>query len=439
MPRQPEVSGVKTGSIVMPDFAQVLNEDYKHYCLHGGRGGGKSWAVARHLLIEGAKRPLRILCGREHQKSISDSVKQLLDDQIIELGLEGHYSSTEDEITGRFHDTSFRFVGVWRNPRGLKSAEGVDIFWGEEAAAFSDRSIRTLIPTLRKEGCKFIWTWNPEYPHYAIEKRFRNTEPGWRLPPRTVVRKVTWRDNFWFPEDLREEMEVDFANDPDMAEHIWEGEYIKSVEGAYFAKELRLARDGGRFTTMERDPAFEVRAYWDLGRRDATAVWIVQFVGERVHVIDYTEGSGQVPGYYLNWLRQNGYDKCRIVLPHDGASVHPDNPVAMSYEAQFKQAGFPVDVIRNQGPAAAQQRIDAIRRVFPRLWFNEDATLVGVRALGYYHEKISEDERKARMGPEHDWSSHAADAFGLMAISFKEPAKKIETASKPKRKSQWAL
>jgi phage terminase large subunit len=414
--------------VFLPDYAQVLWQPARHYALFGGRGGAKSHSVAKFLLIEGASKDLRIGCGREIQKNISESVKQLLDDQIELLGLGDYFESLDTEIRGKRTDTLFTFHGLWRNPKGLKSMEGYDWFWGEEASAFSQTSIRTLIPTLRKETSRFIWTWNPEYEHDPIDRMFRGAQGP---PPNSIVRRVGWEDNPWFPRVLREAKDHDYATDPDMAEHVWGGDYVKAIEGAYYAKQLRAAREQGRVTALQFDPNFQVLAYWDLGHSDATAIWIVQRVENRVHMLDYCEGVGQAPGYYMNWLRANGYEGAMCVLPHDGASVHPDNPLAMSYESQMRAAGFPVKVVANQGKGAAMQRIDAARRLFPSVWFNEDPTRPGVRALGHYHEKRHE-ERNVGLGPEHDWSSHAADAFGLMAIDYRPPSESISVRLAPR-------
>lgn len=405
----------------LPEYAGCLWEAARHYALYGGRGGGKSWAVADHLLITAAERSLRVGCAREHMKDIKESVKQLLDDRIQALGLQDHFESTYSppyEIRGRANDSLFIFKGLWRNPDGMKSMEGMDRVWVEEAARISQRTIDILIPTVRKDGSALIWTWNPEYDHDPIEKLFRGANGP---PPRTIIKRVHAEDNPWFPAELREAMEAMYRDDPDRADHIYGGEYVKAVDGAYYATALRQARVQGRMTVVAPDPNFAVRAYWDLGHSDATAVWVAQFVGERVNVIDYCEGSGQPPGYYMNWLRANGYEGCVCVLPHDGAAVHPDNPISMSYEKQLRDAGFQPRVIRNQGKGAAIQRKDAALRIFPRIWFDEDKTRAGVKALGYYHEKRSEDERNVGLGPEHDWSSHGADAFGLMAIDYKPP------------------
>lgn len=421
----------------MPGWSRCLWDDYRHYALFGGRGGAKSWTVARHLLITASERTIRVGCGREIQKNLDESVCQLLLDQVSNLGLEDRFDFSDGRIHSTRNDSMFTFTGLWRNPKGLKSMEGYDYFWGEEAAAFSQTSIDLLLPTLRKEGSKFIWTWNPEFPHYAIEKTFRDpTKPP---PPRSLVLKINPDDNPWLPPDLREQMAAMYLDDPDKADHVYGGEYVKVVDGAYFSKELRECRTTGRMTNVARDPDYQLRAFWDLGHSDSTAIWIAQFCGERIHVIDYCEGSGQPPGYYMNWLRTNGYSSALCILPHDGVQTHADNPISMSYERQLQAAGFSVRVIANQGKGAAQQRIDALRKVFPRIWFNEEATQAGVRALSYYHEKIDE-ERKIGLGPEHDWASHASDAFGLIGITYEAPRKRIEQPNRaPAKRSKWAL
>lgn len=412
----------------LPEYAGCLWEPARHYALYGGRGGAKSHSIAKRLLIAGAEKTYRVGCGREFQKNIQESVKLLLDDQIQALGLQDYYESTEREIRGLRNDTLFTFLGTWRNPQGIKSMEAYDAFWGEEANRFSRQSITVLIPTLRKEGSHFFWSWNPEYEHDPIDLMFRGKDGP---PPQSIVKRVGWQDNPWFPQVLREQMEHDYATNPDVADHVWGGEYVKAVEGAYFSKHLRDARAQNRFTVLYADPNYQIRAYWDLGRNDATAIWVAQFLGERINVIDYCEGVGQSPGYYFNWLRTNGYEGCLCVLPHDGASIHPENPTAMSYEMQARSAGFQVRVVRNQGPGAAMQRIDASRRNFSRCWFDEDRTRAGVKALGYYHEKRHE-ERNVGLGPEHDWSSHGADAWGLLHIDFKPPASSLQPVPRPK-------
>lgn len=205
---------------------------------------------------------------------------------------------------------------------------------------------------------------------------------------------------------------------PDDYAHVWDGDYVTVKSGAYYAQHLAAARKEGRIGFVPRDPLLEVRAYWDIGgtgaRADATAIWLVQFVGREVRWLDHYEVVGQPLEAHVNWLRSRGYPVPTCVLPHDGANH--EKVFAVSYESALKQAGFNVVVIPNQGRGAAAARIEALRRLLPSCRFNEATTTAGVDALGWYHEK-RDDSRGIGLGPEHDWSSHSADAAGLVAVA----------------------
>jgi phage terminase large subunit len=166
------------------------------------------------------------------------------------------------------------------------------------------------------------------------------------------------------------------------------------------------------------DPLMPLRAFFDIGVRDATAIWVAQFIGREIRVLDYYEASGQPLAAHLSWLRERGYADALCVLPHDGAAA--DAVTAIRFEDHIRAAGFRVETVRNQGKGAALRRIEAARRLFPQLWFNESTTGPGLDALGAYHERRDGD-RNIGLGPEHDWSSHAADAFGLMCVAYDEP------------------
>jgi|SRR5262245_9367606 len=170
-------------------------------------------------------------------------------------------------------------------------------------------------------------------------------------------------------EPLEEERQLDLKLYPERYDHIWEGEYAKAFEGAYFANHLPAAKAEGRIGHVGADPVLPYRAFFDLGgsgaRADALAIWIVQFVGREIRVLDYIEGVGQEVSYYIAELRKRKYDQALLVLPHDGNSHH--GPISKTYKDHFQDAGFEVDVIPNQGPGAAMLRIEAARRVFFRV------------------------------------------------------------------------
>lgn len=205
----------------------------------------------------------------------------------------------------------------------------------------------------------------------------------------------------------------------------YECSFEAPIRGAYFGKLLAEAQKQGRIGKVAADPLLPLRAYADIGgsgaNADAFVFWIVQFVGQEIRVLDYYESVGQVLGEHLNWLRQHGYENAVIRLPHDG--VNENNILGKRYEEHIRDAGFKCDPsVPNQGRGAASLRVESVRRIFPKLWFNESTTEGGRLALAQYHERWDE-ERNIGLGPEHDWSSHCADAFGLMAICYEEPSR----------------
>jgi phage terminase large subunit len=190
-----------------------------------------------------------------------------------------------------------------------------------------------------------------------------------------------------------------------------------AIEGAYYAECITAARKD-RIGNVAADPLMAYRAYWDIGgtgaKADACSIWIAQFIGKEIRVLDYYEAQGQPLSAHVQWLRDNGYEKAECFLPHDGSTN--DKVYDVSFESALRQAGFSVTVVPNQGTGAASKRIEAARRLFPSIWFNEAKTKSGLDALAAYHEKRDE-KRGIGLGPNHDWASHAADAFGLMAVA----------------------
>lgn len=230
---------------------------------------------------------------------------------------------------------------------------------------------------------------------------------------------------------------LDLERYNDRYDHIWEGGYAKAFEGAYFAQALTEARAQNRIGKVAADPLLPLRAFFDLGgsgaNADAMAIWIVQWVGREIRILDYIEGQGQVLAYYVNELRSKGYENAICTLPHDG--VNANNITGKRYQEHLRDAGFEVNVVKNQGKGAAMMRVEAVRRVFPHCWFNKQTTEAGLDALGYYHER-KDDERNVGLGPVHDWSSNCADAFGLMAISYEEPDQNVDMSDRPRRPHQ---
>lgn len=404
-----------------------LLDQARYKAAYGGRGSGKSHFFAG-LMVERAycEPGFRGVCIREVQKDLSESAKRLIEDKIEAFGLGQHFDCQRAQIITPGGGVII-FEGMQdHNSESIKSLEGFDVAWVEEAQTLSERSLSMLRPTIRKAGSEIWFSWNPRRKTDAVDAFFR----GENATRRGAVVKANWQDNPWFPAELEEERLEDAELRAEQYPHVWDGGYQVVTEGAYYAASLTQAKAENRIGFVPRDPNMAVRTFWDLGRRDYTSIWVAQFVGQKINVIDFLEGANQPPAYYFDQLRERGYRGCMVYLPHDGSRVGPENASGRSYEDQARDAGFDVEVIRNQGPSAAMLRIDAGRRLFPRIWFDEAKTEDGREALGAYHER-KDEKRDVGLGPNHDWSSHAADAFGLMCVAYEEPIVKRE-ASRPR-------
>lgn len=399
---------------VAPVFEPLL-EATRYKGAWGGRGSGKSQFFADALLIEAMKKPgLRALCCREIQKSLKESAKKLIESKIEEYGLGGLFQVQSAEIKTPGGGL-IAFAGLQdHTSESIKSYEGFDVAWVEEAQTVSERSLNLLRPTIRKPGSQLWFSWNPRFDTDAVDEMLRGAE----LPTGAAVIKANWSDNPWFPAELEQERLDCIRSQPEQYDHIWEGGYATITEGAYYAKHLAEARETKRIGTLAIDPLMSKRAYWDIGLRDACAIWIVQQKGAHLFFADYYEAEGQDLAAHLNWLRQNGHGDAECILPHDGA--RRDNLTATKYEDHIRSAGFQVRTIPNQGAGAAMKRVEAARRLFGQMHFDAHRCVNGLKALGWYHEK--KNPAGYGVGPEHDWASHGADAFGLAAIDYKEPS-----------------
>ncbi|WP_035655064.1 phage terminase large subunit [Bradyrhizobium sp. STM 3809] len=387
----------------------------------GGRGSGKSHFFGE-LLVETcqAERGTLAVCIREAQRTLAQSSKRLIEGKVASLGLGQGFRPFNDRIATP-GDGLIIFRGMQdHTAESIKSLEGFRIAWIDEAQTLSARSLSLLRPTIRAPRSELWASWNPRRKSDAVDDFLRG-----RKPHGAVVVKASWRDNPWFPAVLDEERRLDLALYPDRYEHIWEGDYVRAFEGAYFADLLAQARRDGRIGKVAADPLLPLRAFIDIGGAGATAdaftIWVVQWVGSEVRVLDYYEAVGQVLAFHVNWLRARGYQSAILYLPHDGLATNA--VTGKRYADHLREAGFAVEPpVRNQGRGAAMIRIEALRRLGPQLWFNETTTEAGREALGFYHERRDET-RNVGLGPEHDWSSHAADALGLMAICYEAPGR----------------
>jgi phage terminase large subunit len=388
---------------------------------YGGRGSGKSHFFSE-LMVETcqAERGTLAVCIREAQRTLAQSSKRLIESKIASLGVGNGFRIFSDKIETP-GDGIIIFRGMQdHTSESIKSLEGFEIAWVDEAQTLSARSLSLLRPTIRTQGSELWASWNPRRKSDAIDDFFRAKRPAG-----AILVNANWRDNPWFPAVLEDERQLDLSRYPDRYDHIWEGDYVRAFEGAYFAQMLSEARAQGRIGKVAPDPLLPLRGFIDIGGSGATAdaftIWMVQWVGTEIRVLDYYESVGQVLAFHVNWLRTRGYSQAILYLPHDG--VNENNITGKRYEDHLREAGFNVEPpVKNQGRGAAMMRIEALRRLGPQISWNKEATEPGRDAIGFYHER-KDDVRNVGLGPEHDWSSHAADALGLMAICYQEPGR----------------
>lgn len=396
----------------------------------GGRGSAKTRSFAKMVAVKGYIFGMSgisgiLLCGRQYMNSLEDSsleeCKRAIEDEPF---LKSYYEIGDRYIRSRDGRISFVFAGLDRNIASIKSKGRILVCWVDEAEPVTDEAWTTLIPTLREEGEGWnaeLWiTWNPKRKTAPVEKRFTVNSND----PRIKIVVLNWRDNPKFPAKLERDRQRDLEERPEQYDHIWEGGFVTALEGAYFAKHLQKAKEEGRIGFFPADPLMTIRLFCDIGgtgaKADAFAIWAAQFIGREVRVVNHYEAVGQPVDAHLAWARSQGYEPSRaqIWLPHDGSTQ--DKVYDVSYESALRKAGYSVTVVPNQGKGAAMARIERARVLFPQIRFNDVTTEAGRSALGWYHEK-RDLERGIGLGPDHDWSSHSADGFGLMCIAWQEP------------------
>ena len=401
-----------------PVKLEGLFKKSRYKVAYGGRGGAKSWGIARALLILGAKSPLRILCAREFMTSMRDSVHKLLCDQIEALNLFGFYEITQASIKGK-NGTEFAFAGLKNNISNIKSFEGVDIAWVEEAQTVSRLSWNVLIPTIRKESSEIWVSFNPELETDETYQRFV------AIPPADcITMKVNWSDNPWFPETLKLEKDALKVRDEEAYNQVWEGLCRQTVDGAIFAKEMQQAEKEGRICRVPYDATKPVHAVFDLGWSDSTAIWFLQFVGMETRLIRYIEDSQKTISYYLATMQTFGYVYDTIWLPHD-AENKTLAAAGRTIDDIVRAAGFKTRIMPR---VPVLDSINAARTIFPTCYFDREHTADGLACLRHYRYEVDPDTGQFSRNPLHDHYSHGADAFRYIALMIKEPVKPKKSA-----------
>lgn len=415
-----------------PEKLRFLFQPKRYKVAYGGRGGSKSWGFARALLVLASMNPLRVLCCREIQKSIKDSVHKLLKDQIAELSLDYFFTVTETSIKGK-NGSEFFFSGLAHNSTHIKSYEGIDVAWVEEAHLVSKSSWEILIPTIRAYNSEIWVTFNPELDDDETYQRFVVNPPD-----DSIVVKLDWRDNPWFPEVLEKERLELKRKDHDAYLTVWEGQCRQILEGAIFGNEIRLALEQNRITNVPYDPLFPVDTYWDLGWADFTSIWFVQPLAMEFRVIDFYQNHLQGIQHYLSEMQNRRYVYRKVFLPHDAdhAQLAAGGRTILQ---QVRAAGFNASIVERI--PTKMFGVNAARAVFPMCFFDQAKCNEGLRALKLYRFEYDPDTGKYSDKPAHDWASHAADAFQQLGVSIRvaPTQKQIENRKHKKEWSPWAV
>lgn len=393
--------------LLLPQALEDIWYPKRYKVMHGGRGGGKSWSVAGVLLAMAAQKPLRVLCAREVQKSIKQSVLQLLKDQIKRLNMSAFFEVLETEIRG-INGSLFLFSGLRDHTvDSIKSFEGCDIVWVEEAHGVSKRSWDVLIPTIRRESSEIWLTLNPDMETDETYQRFI-ASPS----PDTWVIEINWRDNPWFPRVLEIEREkAKRTMLKDDYEHIWEGKARKVAAGAIYRHEMETLFMEGRSRDVPYDPTMPVHTVWDLGWNDSMTIAMVQRGPQDVRIIDYIEDSHHTLDWYVSQLEKRPYRWGTDYLPHDGKTKNFQT--GKSTEALLRELGRKM-VISQPRAEDVEEGIKAARMVFPRVYIDRIKAARLTECLKRYKRRIHMVTNEP-MEPLHDEFSHGADCYRYIA------------------------
>jgi len=392
-----------------PEKLGFLFEPKRYKILYGGRGSAKSWSVARALIALSMKSPIRVLCARELQNSISDSVIALLADQIKAMGAADLFDIQRTAIYGK-NGSEFSFVGLKHNVTSIKSFEGVDICWVEEGQAVSKSSWETLIPTIRKPNSEIWVTFNPDLDTDETYKRFVVSPPN-----NAFVVKVNHSDNPWFPDVLKDELEQLKAKDMDSYLNVWEGHTRQMLDGAVYANELRKALEENRIRDLSIDKSIPVQTFWDLGWADMTSIWFVQVIaGGEVRVIDFYQNCQKTIDHYAQVLQDKGYVYKDWWLPHDAENK---NMTGKSVKDILQGMGKPVRITPKLSVADG---INAARLLLDRAFIHSTNCADGLQNLRHYRYDVDPNTKMFSNKPLHDQHSHAADSWRYVAVALDE-------------------
>jgi len=387
---------------------------------YGGRGGAKSHFFAEQIILRCYRQKTRVVCIREVQDTIKDSVKQLLSDKIAKLGLEASFQVLDTEIRA-YNGSLIIFKGMQSyNADNIKSLEAYDIAWVEEAQTLSQHSLDMLRPTIRKEGSELWFSWNPRHKTDPVDVFFRKYPP-----PDAISVQVNWRDNPWFPDVLRKEMEHDFATDPDKAEHIWNGAYGAGI-GSILSKWVSKAEREGRIiegVDYDREGA-PIHISSDLGYRDTASWWFWQPKVGGFSIFDYDQdihmdAEDWIPRL-MGRIESHGVSRAKlgkIWLPHD-AKIKTFQTKHSTIE-QFVTA-FGSDKVSIVPQSKKADQISAARSIIDRCEFHKTRCERGVDGLMAWEFEWNEELNIFSRDPVHNWASHPSDAYAYGCQMMRE-------------------
>lgn len=366
---------------------------------------------------------MRFLCARELQGSIHDSVHKLLSDIIDEYGLNSFYQVQKSTIKGA-NGTEFFFKGLKHNATEIKSMEGVDKVWVEEAERVSSNSWEILIPTIRKPQSEIIISFNPKHPTDPTYERFVTNADS-----NMLVQKVSWKDNPFFPEVLDLERRHLQKTDHVAYNHIWEGDFDERHFGGIYAQYVDKARGEDRVCPVPHKDGSGVITAWDLGKSDSTCIWFAQKVGFQTRIIDYYENSGEDLAHYADIIAAKPYRYEAHYLPHDAA--HERLGMGASIQGQLKSLGVPSKILKIGSVAG---RIEMGRDLLKTAFIDEVNCKDGLHALTNYQYEWDDNKGRFKDKPLHDWSSDGSDAFGYLAQAIANDEKRVKPP--PARRSR---
>jgi len=399
--------------IDIPEKLQPLLTPSRYKVAYGGRGSGKSWTIAQLLVLQAYQGPVRILCAREIQKSITDSVIQLLSDTIERMGLSSFFDVQKTTIYGT-NGSRFLFEGLRSNVTKIKSMEGIDIAWVEEAESVTFTSWETLIPTIRKPNSEIWVSFNPKDEMDETYQRFVINQPD-----EGTFLEVNWNDNPWFPEELRKEKDILYKKDEKLGDWIYGGKPIANHDGAYYQK--HLVQDQIKDFAIESQ--LPVYTFWDLGVSDDMTIWFMQQVRGELRFVHSYSNYGEGLDFYINYLHEFR-DKHKFVYadhyaPHDIAVRELTSGKSRLETAKKMGINF-----KTAPSVSLEDGINAVRMMLPRCWFNKSMTDDGIKALKGYRRDFDDLRGTFKPKPLHNWASHYADAFRYFAVSWKDQVKK---------------